>query len=63
METLESWQNLPETRCPNAIEDDFMVIPRLCSSARESMYLILPAERAEMIPFAEINESERADLP
>jgi len=39
------------------------VIPRICSSGRESRYRILPASFGEMMPFVAIRESESDVLP
>ncbi len=43
--------------------EDFMVIPRSCSSGSESMYRILPASFGDIIPLDDIRESESVVLP
>jgi hypothetical protein len=43
--------------------EDSMVIPRICSSGRESRYLILPASLGEMMPFVAIRASVREVFP
>lgn len=39
------------------------MIPRICSSGRESKYRILPASFGEMMPFVAIRPSESDVLP
>ena len=45
------------------IPDDFIVIPRSCSSSRESRYLTLPASFELMIPLDAKSESESVVFP
>ena len=47
----------------NAIEADFMVIPRLCSSSRKSIIRKLPACFWLMKPLCEIRQSVSVVLP
>lgn len=45
------------------IADDSIVIPRSCSSGRESRYLIFPANLGEMMPLAARSASVREVFP
>ena len=47
----------------SAMEDDFIVMPRSCSSSRLSMYRSWPASRLEMMPLLAMSESLRVVLP
>jgi hypothetical protein len=43
--------------------EDSMVMPRSCSSGRESRYLILPASFGDIMPFVAMRASVREVLP
>jgi hypothetical protein len=47
----------------NEMADDSIVMPRSCSSGRESRYRILPASFGEMMPFVARRASVREVLP